>query len=136
MAVSPSLRQLVWERAGARCEYCHMPSGVDVLPFCIDHVVPRKHGGATNAENLALACSLCNRFKLDNFAGIDPATLTIAPLFHPRLDTWNHHFSWDKGSLIGLTATGLATISVLRINLALRVEHRENLLLLGKFPLN
>jgi hypothetical protein len=49
------LRQLVWQRAKDRCEYCHFPAGIALLPFQIDHIMPRKLGGATTPENLALS---------------------------------------------------------------------------------
>jgi len=50
------LRQLVWQRALSRCEYCQVPADVALLPFQIDHIIAEKHNGLTVAENLALAC--------------------------------------------------------------------------------
>jgi 5-methylcytosine-specific restriction endonuclease McrA len=50
------LRQLVWQRASSRCEYCQFPAQFAEAPFQIDHIIAQKHGGETNAENLALAC--------------------------------------------------------------------------------
>lgn len=50
------LRQLVWQRASSRCEYCHVPADVALLPFQIDHIIAEKHGGLTVADNLALSC--------------------------------------------------------------------------------
>jgi hypothetical protein len=134
MAIALGLQQIVWKRATARCEYCHLPSEADIISFCIDHVTPRKHGGSTVVENLALACALCNRYKLDNLSGIDPLTSTITPLFNPRREVWNEHFAWSGSKVLGLSAAGRATIDVLRINLVQRIRHRDLLISLGKFP--
>ncbi|MFN6482680.1 MULTISPECIES: HNH endonuclease signature motif containing protein [unclassified Nostoc] len=57
------LRRLVEERANYRCEYCQLPVGVAFFAHEIDHVIAQKHGGATNADNLALTCWRCNRHK-------------------------------------------------------------------------
>ena len=73
-------------RAGHRCEYCHFPEEYADLPFHLDHVIARQHGGGTTLENLALACCFCNRFKGPNLTGIDPETRAVTPLFHPRHD--------------------------------------------------
>ena len=54
-----TLQQLVWQRARRRCEYCHFPADIALLPFQIDHIIAEKHGGPTAAENLALSCERC-----------------------------------------------------------------------------
>lgn len=51
-----SLEELVWVRASRCCEYCQLPAEVAETPFQIEHITVRKHGGATTADNLALAC--------------------------------------------------------------------------------
>jgi hypothetical protein len=51
-----ALEQLVWERAGGRCEYCRVAQERDRLSFEIDHIIAKKHGGPTRASNLCLAC--------------------------------------------------------------------------------
>ena len=51
-----TLRRQVIERAENRCEYCLLPADVAFFPHEVDHVVAEKHGGATNIDNLALAC--------------------------------------------------------------------------------
>jgi hypothetical protein len=40
------------------------------------------------------------------------------PLFNPRTQTWALHFAWsaDGTEIIGLTATGRATVVALRLN--------------------
>jgi hypothetical protein len=132
--ISSELRQLVWTRAGGSCEYCRMPDEFDSLPFAVDHIRPQYHHGPTVAENLCVSCFSCNTFKAVNVAGHDPDTGKLTPLFHPRTDDWDAHFSWDGPHLRGLTAIARTTIDVLRINLPERVEHRRLLLELGAFP--
>jgi hypothetical protein len=64
----------VWLRAQSRCEYCHLFSSDHPLPFHVDHIIARQHGGQTVLDNLALSCLHCNRHKGPNIAGIDSAT--------------------------------------------------------------
>ncbi|HSG72929.1 MAG TPA: HNH endonuclease signature motif containing protein, partial [Planctomycetaceae bacterium] len=110
------LEELVCERAAGCCEYCSFPQSFAALPFQFDHIIAKKHRGETVADNLALACSYCNRYKGPNVAGIDPETNTHTPLFHPRHDSWSDHFRWNGPQLVGLTPIGRTTIDVLRIN--------------------
>src|SRR5437588_9285266 len=84
--------------------------------FQMDHAIARQHAGLTTSENLALACFRCNTSKGLNLSGIDPRSGRIARLFNPRHDDWIANFRWLGPKLVGLTATGRATIVVLRIN--------------------
>jgi HNH endonuclease len=104
------------------------------LPFHIDHIIARQHGGATSAENLALACLHCNRHKGPNIAGRLPATGDIVRLFHPRFDGWNDHFEWDGAILSAKSDVGLVTIQVLAINEDDFVTVRLALMQEGEFP--
>jgi hypothetical protein len=52
-----ALVRQVWQRARRCCEYCRMPQDCDPIPFEIDHIIPRKHGGPTLARNLAVTCN-------------------------------------------------------------------------------
>lgn len=130
----PSRRQQVWERAFGCCEYCHLPQEHDPRPFHLDHIRPQKHDGLTVVENLALCCAACSLYNGPNPAGYDPETDELHPLFNPRLQKWSDHFAWDEGVLEGLTAVGRTTISALRINEPLRIQHRLLLIELGVFP--
>lgn len=114
--MDPGLEQLVRERAESKCEYCRMPQRFSRLQFVVDHVVARRHDGATIESNLALACPFCNSHKGPYIAGIDPQTKKMTRLFHPRQDNWEEHFRWNGHLLIGLTEMGRATIAVLAIN--------------------
>lgn len=50
------LLRLIWRRANRTCEYCQLPQAYSHLPFEVDHVIAKKHGGKSLASNLALAC--------------------------------------------------------------------------------
>jgi hypothetical protein len=124
--VSSLLVQEIWRRAGNRCEYCRIPHPRYRLPFQIDHIIARQHGGPTSIENLALACLHCNRFKGPNIAGLDPESGELIRLFHPRSDLWVGHFRFKGARIIGATAIGRATVQVLAMNapdlLLVRIE--------------
>ncbi len=124
------LAELVWDRAGAACEYCRLPADFHPGPFEIEHVIPKQHGGKTTPGNLALACLRCNRHKGPNLAGFDPATSRrkLIRRFNPRRHLSGWHFRWDGPILRGRTAIGRATIEVLAMNEATRVELRGELL--------
>lgn len=55
-----TLVRLVWQRARDTCEYCRLAQAFSKLPFEIDHIIAKKHGGQTVPGNLALACFYCN----------------------------------------------------------------------------
>jgi hypothetical protein len=75
-------------------------------------------------------CFVCNLHKGPNIAGIDPITSQLTRLFHPRLDDWDSHFTWNGALLVGRTPVGRTTIVVLAINdpdyVALRAELMED----------
>lgn len=121
-----STREFVRSRAQFRCEYCGIHEDDDlVLPFHVEHIRARKHGGGDEPSNLALACNHCNLHKGANLSGVDPESNAIVPLFHPRSQNWADHFSSREGRIIGRTASGRATIAVLRMNRDDRVELRR-----------
>ena len=132
-AVSARLRAVVRKRAGGLCEYCRVPETVVLVAHQVDHVRPLKHGGATVAANLALACTLCNRRKGSDLAGVDPQTDTIVALFDPRTDRWGHHFDLHDAELVGLTPTGRATVGLLQLNRPERLAERQILLAAGMY---
>jgi hypothetical protein len=129
-----ALVELVWQRASRRCEYCHVLQAHDPLAFQIDHIIARKHRGATVASNLCLACLACNNHKGPNVAGVDPLTKKVVPLFNPRRHKWHVHFRWDGPVLVGVTPAGRATVNVLEMNLDYRIDFRQSLIDEGAFP--
>jgi hypothetical protein len=133
--ISRALRQLVTERAGGLCEYCHTAQAI-VIEMEIDHIVPEVAGGVTEAANLCLACISCNAFKRDYQTGIDAQTEAEVPLFHPRQQQWHEHFQWDAEGLpiIGTTATGRATVMRLQMNRSIVVQARRQWVQAGWHP--
>jgi hypothetical protein len=127
------LHRRVRERSGGRCEYCHLPEADSLVPFEIEHIIPRKHRGRTVAGNLAWACIYCNGYKDPNLTGRDPTTGKITPLYHQRRHKWNYHFRYQGSMLIGRTAIGRTTIDVLQINRPYLVAIREVLITAGVF---
>ena len=81
-----------------------------------------------------MCCAACSLFKGPSPAGYDPETDALTPFFNPRTDDWREHFAWNGGTLEGQTAVGRTTITVLRINDPLRVQHRGLLIELDVFP--
>jgi len=119
------LRQFVRTRAAYHCEYCRVPQEFSELRFHIEHVVPRQHGGGSEADNLALACPDCNLRKGPNLTGIDAATGEVVRLFHPRRDLWSDHFGYEGPVVVGATAIGRTTVSLLQMNDPERRRVRE-----------
>lgn len=72
------------------------------------------------------AVQLAIATKLSTVA-IDPLTQKLCSLFHPILERWDDHFCWsnDFTQLIGRTATGRATIELLKMNRPILVELRS-----------
>lgn len=122
--VPATLRRQVSERAGNHCEYCLLPAEVAFFPHEVDHVVAEKHGGATDIDNLALACWRCNRHKGSDLTSFDPETHQLSPLFNPRTQVWAEHFSYEREKVIGLTPEGLTTVSLLQLNSEERLSER------------
>ncbi len=113
-----SVKSLVRERAGNRCEYCQLHQNDSPLAALhIEHIIPKKHGGLDDPDNLALACIDCNLRKGPNLTGIDPDTNQVTELFHPRRHAWREHFTWDGIYIVGRTAIGRTTVRVLDMNL-------------------
>jgi 5-methylcytosine-specific restriction endonuclease McrA len=129
--ISAALRKLVRERAGDRCEYCLIPESVTFASHWIDHIVAEKHGGKTEAENLANSCVVCNERKGSDLSSIDPETGAVVPLFHPRRDRWSEHFRLAGGRIESITPNGRVTERLLQFNIPDRVEEREQLIEAG-----
>lgn len=115
--IPEALRREVRERAGDRCEYCRIAQAGQEATFHVDHVRPRRHSGETTRENLALACVSCSLRKGARMEAVDPATGETVSLFHPRRHRWREHFRLgDECAIVGLTAIGRATLTMLQMN--------------------
>jgi hypothetical protein len=122
-----ALRDLVRRRAQEQCEYCLLEQQYSELRHHVEHIVARKHGGSDDASNLALACQRCNLHKGSNLTGVDDASGEVVRLYHPRKDEWDVHFRITVARIDGLTAVGRATVRVLGMNTARRVELRAEI---------
>jgi hypothetical protein len=124
MAADKLPKRLV-ERARHRCEYCltaeWLTGQAGGRSYC-----SARTGGSSHIDNLCLACTACNGFKLDRTAALDAETNQIAPLFNPRTQRWTEHFMWsDDGTrIIGLTKHGRVTITTFKMNRPLVVAAR------------
>ena len=123
--IEAGLRQFVRLRATGLCEYCSISERLTLAEHEIDHVIAVKHGGETAAENLALCCAICNRFKGSDIASIDSETGQLTPVFRPRLDRWDDHYEFRNGEIAGLTAKGRVTVRLLRMNRPTRIKERQ-----------
>ncbi len=120
-----AIRALVWQRAGGYCEYCRLhQNDTPFSTFHIDHVIPRKHGGTDDLENLALACDRCSLHKGSNLTGIDNETGHVVQLFNPRTQNWCDHFRLQGVMISGLTPMGRATVLVCNMNALRRMRLR------------
>ena len=75
-----------------------------------------KHGGSSDLDNLALACTECNFHK-----GTDLSTMLLPDkelirLFNPREDVWEEHFYIEECIFYPISKIGEATIKVLKMN--------------------
>lgn len=116
--ISAELRRLVFKRVRGCCEYRRCQVRYSPGNFHIEHIHPVELGGATVAENLALACQGCNSHKYTKVTARDPGTGKVVALFHPREHAWDEHFGWneDCSLILGLTPTGRATVLALQLN--------------------
>lgn len=134
--ISVEKKRSVVERAQKRCEYCQCRSDHATETFAIEHVIPVSRGGNDEVTNLALACSGCNSRKYNKLEAVDPASGELVPLFNPRFQRWEEHFAWSKDytQIIGLTATGRATIVALQMNRQNVINIRKAMSIMGVHP--
>jgi hypothetical protein len=124
------------ERARGCCEYCRSQERFAMQSFSVEHVIPRSKGGKTALNNVAFACQGCNNHKYTKTKAKDPKTGKMVALFHPRKQQWRDHFAWNnEGTLIiGLTATGRASIAALQLKRPGLINLRRVLAAAGEHP--
>ncbi len=129
-------RHFIIERAEGRCEYCQSWVEYATQSFDVDHIIPISRGDLSSLENLAYACSGCNRHKFNRLTGFDPVEGNEVALFHPRHERWQDHFGWseDYTLIIGITPIGRATVDALQLNRNGVINLRKLLRLIGKHP--
>ena len=133
--VPAELRHRVSARARGFCEYCLIHEADTNFSCEAEHIISRKHGGATTAQNLALACLPCNRAKGSDVGSFVHDRFTR--FYNPRTDRWFDHFELapDGVRINALSDIGAATVRILGFNLPERLEERKFLRMVGRFPL-
>jgi 5-methylcytosine-specific restriction endonuclease McrA len=132
--ISAELRRLVAERASYLCEYCLIAEQDTFFGCEVDHIISEKHGGATEAENLAYACAFCNRHKGSDIGSIDWKSKRFSRLYHPRTDRWTEHFTLIGIEIQPLTTIGRVTERLLKLNVEERLWERQTLQDLQRYP--
>jgi hypothetical protein len=123
--MNAATRDQVCHRANFRCEYCGLHQDQSPLAALhVEHILPRKHGGNDELDNLAMACVDCNLHKGSDVAGYDPQTGQLTELFHPRKQSWSEHFERQGAMIIGKTPIGRTTVLVLQLNAEERLQLR------------
>ena len=132
--VAAELRRLVAERAKHLCEYCLIHEEDTYLGCQVDHIIAEKHGGPTTPENLAFACTFCNRAKGTDIGSIAPSTGEFTRFFNPRTDHWSDHFLLNEVLIVARTSIGEVTLNILDLNQSERIQERQLLAELGSYP--
>lgn len=126
--INQQLRTFVRSRANGLCEYCLIHERDTVFGCAVDHIISLKHGGATDADNLAYACVFCNRFKGSDIGSIAWSTGEFTRFYNPRLDRWADHFQLKAASIQSLTEIGEVTARILGLNDLDRILERQLLI--------
>ena len=132
--VGVELRRLVRNRAQSLCAYCLIHEDDTFFGCQVDHIISEKHGGATDAPNLASACTFCNRAKGTDLGSIVSGTGELVRFFNPRTDRWSEHFRLDGARILPRTPIGEVTVNILDFNAAERLQERTALIRLGRYP--
>ena len=132
--INKALRQLVATRAERLCEYCLIHEDDTFFGCEVDHIISEKHGGQTEAENLAFACAFCNRSKGSDVGSLIGATGVFVRFFNPRTDLWAEHFVLDGVTFVALSDVGEVTVRILSFNNSERLFERQMLQVIGRFP--
>ena len=123
-------------RARSRCEYWLLHEDDAYSPHQIEHIVSRKHGGASSADNLAYCCMRCNLWKGADIGSLSALTGKLIPFFNPRKDRWPDHFRLDGAVIEPLTAEAEVTAKLLRLNSDKRIAERRILLAIGRYSIS
>ena len=132
--VSAALRRLVAVRADFLCEYCLIHEDDAVFGCEVDHIISEKHGGPTDAENLAYACTFCNRAKGSDIGSMVLQTGAFVRFFNPRTDRWAEHFTLDGVLILAHSDIGEVTARILEFNHSDRLLERQVLQAVSRYP--
>jgi hypothetical protein len=133
--ISAELRREVVARAEGLYEYCLIHEEDTFFGCQVDHIISEKHGGATEAQNLAYACLFCNRHKGSDIGSVLPSG-TFSRFFNPRTDQWAEHFSFAADGITIEPRTEIAEVTarILGFNAEERLVEREALRAVGRYP--
>ena len=121
-------------RADHLCEYCLIHEGHTYFGCQVDHIISEKHGGPTEADNLAYACVFCNRAKGSDIGSMLWPVGQFTRFFNPRCDRWADHFALEQVTIVALTEIGKTTARILNFNHSDRLVERRVLYDVGKYP--
>ncbi len=134
--ISENLRAAVELRAEGFCEYCRISIEDTYFGGEIDHIISLKHRGATEMENLALACQPCNRNKGSDLGSLSETSGNLARFFNPRTDDWHEHFRVSESAEIEfLTEIGEVTAFIFGFNNLEKVAERHGLIEIGRYQI-
>jgi 5-methylcytosine-specific restriction endonuclease McrA len=135
-SIPSDVRVAVIQRASKCCEYCKSQDKYSPTTFTIDHILPESLDGTSHFLNLCYACFLCNRLKSNKLKVYDLTLKAWIPLFNPRKDIWEEHFSWneDTTKIVGITAIGRCTVKELKLNREKLIEYRNCIIPFGGHP--
>ncbi|MEZ4862811.1 MAG: HNH endonuclease signature motif containing protein [Caldilineaceae bacterium] len=136
--VSRSIRRKIFADAHYRGGYCLTSQLISGAQLHIEHILPVASGGTSDENNLWVACAWCNGFKGVQVGALDPESGKEVSLFNPRSQRWAEHFRWsgDGTTIIGLTATGRATVIALQLNNEYILPARRHWVSAGWHPPN
>lgn len=100
----------------------------------MDHIVSRKHGGASIADNLAYACGFCNRFKGSDLGSISEINGQLTSFFHPRTAHWALNFVLRGSLILPISTAGEVTVRIFGFNSEEQVLERKALIEKGRYP--
>jgi hypothetical protein len=132
--ISDELRRQVITRADNLCEYCLLDIEDTYLGGEVDHIISIKHGGATEANNLAYTCQPCNRNKGSDLGSMHWPSGQLVRFFNPRTDRWADHFELSGAFIKPLTEIGEVTARILGFNSEERLQERQGLIEEGRYP--
>ena len=132
--IGSELRRLVAARANHLCEYCLVAEEDTYFGCEVDHIISVKHGGTTEAENLAYACAFCNRHKGSDIASLSQRTGLLIHFYNPRADRWADHFELNGVHIRPMSEIGEVTARILRFNDGGQILEREALSAIGRYP--
>jgi len=114
--ISEAKRKIVIKRANNCCEYCKIHQSDAFQKHQIEHIIALKHGGSSDIDNLALACTECNFHKGTDLSTMLLPNKELIRLFNPREHLWTEHFYIEDCLFYSKSKIGEATIKILKMN--------------------